>query len=77
MKSDHVDSASDARTANNAVRHTYRVLSDDEKAQMVALKDLGAAFITKCNEVGKSRELALAVTNAEQAVMWAVKHVTA
>jgi hypothetical protein len=72
-----VDSASDDRTANNAVRHTYRVLSDEEKAQMVALKDIGAAFIAKCHEVGKSRELSLAVTNAEQAVMWAVKHVTA
>jgi hypothetical protein len=68
---------SDDRTANNAVRHTYRVLTDEEKAQMVELKDIGAAFIAKCHEVGKSRELSLAVTNAEQAVMWAVKHVTA
>ena len=34
---EHVDSASDDRTANNAVRHTYRVLSDTEKAQMVAI----------------------------------------
>ena len=74
--SETVDSASDARTANNAVRHQYRVLSDEEKAQMVALKDIGAAFITKCQEIGASRELSLAVTNAEQAVMWAVKHVT-
>lgn len=72
----HVDSASDDRTANNAVRHTYRVLSDEEKAQMVALKDLGAAFILECNKIGGSRELSLAITNAEQAVMWAVKHVT-
>ena len=75
--SNTVDSASDDRTANNAVRHNYRVLSDAEKQQMVELKDLGAALITKCNEIGKSRELALAITNAEQAVMWAVKHVTA
>ena len=73
----HVDSASDDRTANNAVRHAYRVLSDEEKQSMVELKDLGAAFIAKCNAIGKSRELALAVTTAEQAVMWAVKHVTA
>ena len=73
----HVDSASDDRTANNAVRHAYRVLSDEEKQSMVELKDLGAAFIAKCNAIGQSRELALAVTNAEQAVMWAVKHVTA
>lgn len=75
--SKQVDSAGDDRTANNAVRHKYRVLSDEEKQQMLELKDLGAAFIEKCNEVGKSRELSLAVTNAEQAVMWAVKHVTA
>jgi DNA polymerase/3'-5' exonuclease PolX len=74
--SENVDSESDNRTANNAVRHTYRVLSDDEKAQMVDLKDIGAAFIAKCNDIGKSREMSLAVTNAEQAVMWAVKHVT-
>lgn len=73
---ERVDSASDARTANNAVRHTYRVLTDDEKAQMVALKDIGAALIAKCQEIGASRELSLAVTKAEEAVMWAVKHVT-
>lgn len=74
---EHVDSASDDRTANNAVRHKYRVLSDAEKQQMVELKDLGAAFLAKCDEVGQSREMSLAKTNAEQAVMWAVKHVTA
>jgi hypothetical protein len=71
-----VESTSDARTANNAVRHQYRVLSDAEKAQMLALKDLGAAFIAACQDIGGSRELSLAITNAEQAVMWAVKHVT-
>ena len=73
----HVDSASDDRTANNAVRHKYRVLTDEEKTQMVELKDLGAAFLAKCDEIGASREMSLAKTNAEQAVMWAVKHVTA
>jgi len=72
-----VNSASDDRTENNAVRHQYRTLSDKEKAHMVELKDLGAAFLSKCDEVGQSREMSLAKTNAEQAVMWAVKHVTA
>ena len=72
----HVASESDDRTANNAVRHAYRVLTDDEKRQMVELKDIGAAFIAKCQEIGGSRELSLAITNAEQAVMWGVKHVT-
>jgi hypothetical protein len=73
----NVDSASDARTVNNTVRHTYRVLSDEEKAQMVKIKDAGQALIDIINETGKSRELSLALTNAEQSVMWAVKHVTA
>lgn len=73
----HIDSTSDARTVNNTVRHQYRVLSDAEKAQMQDLKDKGLAFIEACNAIGKSRELSLAITNAEQAVMWAVKHVTA
>ncbi|MGL4634922.1 MAG: DUF7681 family protein [Beijerinckiaceae bacterium] len=72
-----VDSASDDRIANNVVRHAYRVLSDEEKAQMVDLKDMGAAFIAKCHDIGKSRELSLAVTKIEEAVMWSVKHVTA
>jgi hypothetical protein len=72
-----VDSASDARTVNNTVRHQYRVLSDAEKAQMVRIKDAGQALIDIINETGKSRELSLALTNAEQSVMWAVKHVTA
>ena len=72
-----VNSASDDRTANNSVRHNYRVLTDAEKAQMVELKDIGAAFLAKCDEIGQSREMSLAKTNAEQAVMWAVKHVTA
>lgn len=72
-----VDSASDARTTNNTVRHQYRVLSDAEKAQMLKIKDAGQALIDIINETGKSRELSLALTNAEQSVMWAVKHVTA
>jgi hypothetical protein len=73
----NVDSTSDARTVNNTVRHAYRILSDAEKAQMLKIKDAGQALIDIINETGKSRELSLALTNAEQSVMWAVKHVTA
>lgn len=71
-----VDSASDDRTANNVVRHQYRVLSEQEKADMLEVKDLGAALIRKIESIGTSRELSLAKTNAEQAVMWAVKDIT-
>jgi hypothetical protein len=81
----NVDSASDDRTANNAVRHQYRVLSDREKAMMVSLKDKGAEFIDLLHIAGgnpgvdkqASRELSIAQTKIEEAVMWAVKHVTA
>jgi len=81
-----VDSTSDARTANNAVRHQYRVLSETEKAQMQEVKDMGAAFIAKLHEIGgtdsegdrfASRDLSLANTHAEDAVMRAVRHITA
>lgn len=83
---EHVPAESDQRTANNGVRHAYRVLTADEKALMVRVKDLGAEFIALLHEVGgsdpngdrfASRDLALANTHAEDAVMRAVRHITA
>lgn len=71
-----VDSASDERTANNVMRHEYRVLSDAEKEQMKTIKDMGLAFHDYVKSVGQSRELSLAATKIEEAVMWAVKHIT-
>jgi hypothetical protein len=71
-----VASESDQRTANNAIRHTYRVLSDQEKADMVAVKNAGQALLDLIERFGTSRELSIARTKAEEAVMWAVKHVT-
>ena len=72
-----VDSTSDARTVNNTMRHAYRVLSDAEKANMAAIKDAGLAFHDLIGGMGNSRELSLAKTKVEEAVMWAVKHITA
>ena len=71
-----VDSTSDARTINNVMRHAYRVLSDDEKAQMQAIKDKGLELHDLIEGIGASRELSLAKTKTEEAVMWAVKHLT-
>lgn len=71
-----VDSASDDRTANNVMRHEYRILSEEEKLQMKGIKDLGLEFVNLCNSIGRSRELSLAITKIEESVMWAVKHVT-
>ena len=67
----------DARVANSPMRHAYRVLSDEEKAQMAAIKDLGQRFLDVLDGLGHSRETSLARTKIEEAVMWAVKHVTA
>ncbi len=75
---DHkVSSESDERTANNTMRHQYRVLSDDEKARMLAIKDKGAELLDLIAYAGSSRELSIAKTKTEEAVMWAVKHITA
>lgn len=71
-----VGSADDSRTVNNTLRHQYRVLSDDEKARMMAVKDLGENFLDLIGSLGQSRELSIARTKIEEAVMWAVKHVT-
>lgn len=72
-----ISSSSDERAVNNVMRHGYRVLSDAEKAQMQAIKDMGLDFWNVLDQIGSSRELSLAKTKIEEAVMWAVKHVTA
>lgn len=71
-----MDSTSDERIVNNVMRHEYRVLTQEEKDQMRALKDIGKTYYDLCDRIGQSRELSLAKTKIEEAVMWAVKHVT-
>lgn len=71
-----VDSTSDVRTVNNTMRHQYRVLTDAEKAQMQAVKDKGLELHDLIEGIGASRELSIAKTKTEEAVMWAVKHLT-
>lgn len=77
-----VASESDARVVNstigdNTMRHTYRVLSDDEKVKMVHIKDMGVAFLNAIRDcVPEGREASLAKTKVEEAVMWAVKGLT-
>jgi len=75
-KSEKIDSTSDRRTENNVMRHEYRILQDWEKKNMQLIKDLGKEFFDEVNSLGESRELLLAKTKIEEAVMWAVKHIT-
>ena len=60
----------------DVTRQEYRELSDEEKARIKELKATGTEFISQCNAAGKSRELSLAITKMEEAVMWAVKGIT-
>lgn len=73
---DFVDSKSDARVVNNVMRHEYRVLSDSEKQTMQEIKDKGLELHDLIESIGQSRELSIAKTKTEEAVMWAVKHLT-
>lgn len=72
-----VDSTSDERTVNNVMRHAYRVLSDDEKIAMQAIKNKGLELYNLIDNLGHSRELALAKIKVKEAVMWAIKYLTA
>lgn len=62
-------------------RKTYRELSDEEKGKLEALKtkaeELYALFGADANGKMPSREMSLAATKLEEAVMWAVKGLTA
>lgn len=71
-----IPSTSDARTVNNVMRHEYKVLTAEEKVAMQKIKDDGLALHTYFESLGSSRELSVAKTKIEEAVMWAVKHIT-
>lgn len=70
-----IPSTDDFRVELSPVRHTYRLLSDTEKELIDRIKDQGQAFFDLLS-AEQSREIALARTKIEEAVMWAVKHVT-
>ena len=61
---------------NNIMRHKYVALSSERSLQILAVKDAGLAFWQQCDSLGHSRELALAKTKIEEAVMWATKHLS-
>lgn len=71
-----VSSASDERTVNNTMRHQYRVLSEAEKLKMQEIKDKGQEMLDLIDSLGPSREISIAKTKTEEAVMWAVKGLT-
>lgn len=70
------DSTDARRTENNVMRHEYRTLTESEKVQMREIKDAGLVLHDLIDGLGSSRETSLAKTKTEEAVMWAVKHLT-
>lgn len=62
---------------NNVMRHTYKELTDQDKANIQKVKDVGLEFYEAVSAFGSSRELSVAKTKIEEAVMWATKHITA
>ena len=56
---------------------TYRTLSSSEREAMYAVKEKGKEFLDLLETIGTSEELAIAKRRAEEAVMWAVKHISA
>lgn len=85
---DQFTSTGDARAGNNApgaTRQRYRALSDYEKAQVETVKQFGERFVDLLHTIGgtapegarmASRDLSLAQTHIEDAVMRAVRHIT-
>lgn len=62
--------------SENIFRPVYRELSEEEKAQMSTIKDAAHLLYEQIMATPESRERSIAITNLEQAVMWAVKGVT-
>ena len=71
---DKVDSTNG--TNADVMRMQYRPLTTEEQQQMVAVKGDAASLYGFLGTLGNSRELSLAKTKLEEAVMWATKHIT-
>lgn len=64
------------RQPSDIVRTEYKTLTTDEESQVRHLKECGAELLRVLDGIGSSRELSLAKTRIEEAVMWGVKHLT-
>lgn len=60
---------------SDSVRNIPAPVSQEQQLLLTELQGLETDFVALCGRIGRSRELSLAVTNMEQAAMWAVRHV--
>ena len=61
----------------DVMRQEYKALSSDDSLRMLAIKAKGQELYDMLAKLGDSREISLAKTKTEEAVMWAIKHITA
>lgn len=73
------DSADDQRAGQtgDVLRREYRKLTPREQEQLRAIKDQGEVLLGLIAQTPPSREASIARTKVEEAVMWAVKGLTA
>lgn len=65
--------------ATDTFRKEYKPLSDEQKIDMAIVKDVAKKLetvILNAKTQGNGREMAVAMTNLETAIMWAVKGIT-
>lgn len=66
---------------SDTFRKVYKVLSDEQKAHIENIKDKAEELEKAFRESGlkdsiDNRRMALAYTNLEQSIMWAIKAIT-
>lgn len=67
----------DDSRVKDVMRATSRALTDAEKTALAEIKTMGNHLHALFEDLGQSRELSLAKTKLEEAVMWASKHISA
>lgn len=63
--------------ANDVFRKAYRQLNSDEALTLEGIKNTATVLYDCFDRIPPSREASLAKTKLEEAVMWAVKGLTA
>jgi len=58
-------------------KEEWKPLTDEQKTNVAEIKELGNKFYHGLTCLKPSREVSIAKTKIEEAVMWAVRHITA
>lgn len=53
-----------------------REMTEEERSRIAEIEALEEQFKAKCQQIGGSRHLSLAITKIEEATMWVKKHIT-